>query len=193
MAKHPAQNPEQLPPDLTTHPLVGAMIGAIDPPPGLIALRGYIGPGADNDHRRLYPTLDFQSYIELPVAAVVATNPADAADPLSPTDVYVKLGTPVETVQVQRSTEPIDSYLQGGITAGHLAAALGRGVGPEGEVQATLCTICPCTLSLTPLSISPTCHHLCGVATQGACGVLTHHCNLFGTQCTQCPCKPSKP
>jgi hypothetical protein len=104
-------------PNLSTHPLVTKLRGESDIPPSLVALTGYFGPSKKADSIRLYPSLDFQSYFEIPKAAIVATTPVDADDAESPTVVHVKAGTPVDSVQT--STQPVESYLQGGITGAH--------------------------------------------------------------------------
>jgi len=88
-----------------------------DTPPNLVALTGYFGPSKKADSIRLYPSLDFQSYFEIPKAAIIATTPVDAEDDQSPTVVHVKAGTSVEAVQT--STQPVESYLQGGITGAY--------------------------------------------------------------------------
>ena len=107
-------DPSSHEPNLLTHPLVRKLHGDSDTPPSLVALTGYFGPSKKADSIRLYPSLDFKSYFEIPRAAIVATTPVDADDEESPTVVYVKVGTPVESVQA--STQPVESYLQGGIT-----------------------------------------------------------------------------
>jgi hypothetical protein len=111
----PDPSPHQ--PNLSTHPLVTKLRGDSDTPPSLVALIGYFGPSKKADSIRLYPSLDFQSYFEIPTAAIVATTPVDADDEDSPTVVHVKAGTPVDSVQT--STQPVESYLQGGITGAH--------------------------------------------------------------------------
>lgn len=112
----PDQSLEQ--PNLSMHPLVTKPQGDSDTPPGLIALTGYFGPSQKEDTIRLYPSLDFQSYFQIPKGAIVATNPEDASNANSPTVVYVKAGTPVAAVQ--SPTRPVESYLQGGITGGYI-------------------------------------------------------------------------
>jgi hypothetical protein len=111
----PDPSPNQL--NLSTHPLVTKLRGDSDTPPSLVALTGYFGPSKKADSIRLYPSLDFQSYFEIPKAAIVATTPVDADDEESPTVVHVKAGTPVDSVQT--STQPVESYLQGSITGGY--------------------------------------------------------------------------
>jgi hypothetical protein len=93
---------------------VAKLQGDSDTPPSLVPLIGYFGPSKKEGSIRLYPTLDFQSYFELPKSAIVATTPVDAKDDTSPTIVHVKAGTHVEAVQT--TTVPVESYLQGGIT-----------------------------------------------------------------------------
>lgn len=111
----PDPSPDE--PNLSTHPLVTKLYGDSDTPPNLVALTGYFGPSKKADSIRLYPSLDFQSYFEIPKAAIIATTPVDSKDDQSPTVVHVKAGTPVEAVQT--STQPVESYLQGGITGAY--------------------------------------------------------------------------
>ena len=104
------RNPSPDKPNLSTHPLVAKLHGDSDTPPSLVALTGYFGPSKKADSIRLYASLDFHSYFEIPKAAIVATTPVDAKDDQSPTVVHVKAGTPVDAVQT--STQPVESYLQ---------------------------------------------------------------------------------
>jgi hypothetical protein len=112
-------------PNLSTHPLVAKLKGDSDTPPSLVALTGYFGPSKKADSIRLYASLDFHSYFEIPKAAIVATTPVDSEDDQSPTVVHVKAGTPVDAVQT--STQPVESYLQGGISAAHLQGGMTGG------------------------------------------------------------------
>ena len=107
------QTPQK--PDLTTHPLVAKLKGDSDTPPSLVALTGYFGPSKKADSIRLYTSLNFQSYYEIPKAAIVATTAVDSKDDQSATIVHVKTGTPVDAIQT--STQPVESYLQGSIAA----------------------------------------------------------------------------
>jgi len=131
----PDRSPET--PNLSTHPLVTKPQGDSDTPPSLVALTGYFGPSKKDDSIRLYPSLDFQSYFQIPKKAIIATNPEDATNENSPTVVYVKAGTPVASVQ--SPTRPVESYLQGGITGGYMKGAVsGGGVDPfHPQVYAT--------------------------------------------------------
>jgi hypothetical protein len=128
-------------PDLSTHPLVAKAQGESDTPHGLVTLIGYFGPSRKADTIRLYPSLDFRSYCELPTSAIVATEPVDPNDANSPTLVYVKAGTPVESVQT--STQSVESYLQGGIAAGYLQGATVSGhAGVAGQPLGSICAVC---------------------------------------------------
>ena len=170
-------------PNLSTHPLVTKLQGDAETPPSLVALIGYFGPSKKADSIRLYSGLDFQSYFEIPKAAIVATTPTDAKDDQSPTLVHVKTGTPVAAVQT--STQPVETYLQGGITGQYLGSA-----GPAaqavlqptptavptnlrcGPTPATVCTQGGC-IQPTPTAI-PTNQAACAytpatVCTQGGC------------------------
>jgi hypothetical protein len=110
-------------PDLTTHALVKAMEGTSDPPRGLVALTGYFGPDPPSeDLIRLYTSLDFLSYYEIPKDAIKATSRVNADDVNSPTVAYVASGTIVREVHAR----PVGYYLQGGITAEHIHAATQR-------------------------------------------------------------------
>ena len=75
-------------------------------------MTGYFGPSKKADSIRLYPSLDFQSYFEIPRGAIVATNPVDAENADSPTVVYLKAGTAVESTQTSKL--PVETYLGGG-------------------------------------------------------------------------------
>lgn len=160
--------------DLSTHPLVARMLGDGDTPEGLVALFGYIGPSPNTDAKRLYPRLDFQSYFEIPISAIVATHAMDTADELSPTVVYVKAGTPVAAV----STHPVECYLQGGITTDHLPGAVARGdKGPPAPVAGSICVGGPCPS-----------HHpgqKPGPAPQALAERFANY--LFATECSACP------
>jgi hypothetical protein len=127
-------------PDLSTHPLVAKALGDSDSPTGLATLTGYAQ--VKGDSIRLYLSLDFQSYYDIPTSGIVATYPADPDNEMGPTVVCVKAGTQVECVR--RSTQPAESYVQGGITAGYLqGAAPGGQAGDAGAAYATKCGICP--------------------------------------------------
>jgi hypothetical protein len=170
-------------PDLSTHPLVTKLQGDSDTPPSLVSLIGYFGPSKKADSIRLYTSLDFQSYFEIPKAAIVATAPSDANDDQSPTVAHLKAGTAVASVQT--STNPVESYLQGGITgqflgsAGSSAQAVLRPTPtaiPSNVVcpntPATVCTQFNC-VQPTPTAI-PTNQVVCAqtpatVCTQGGC------------------------
>jgi hypothetical protein len=138
-------------PDLSTHPLLDTVQGnsQLPPnvPPNVVVLTGYFGPTQKPDSIRLYPSLDFQLYFEIPQDAIVATTKVDPDSDLSPTLVHVKAGTPVELVQ--RSTQPIEAYLQGGITAEYMQAATTGGQpwgGGQGapNLLASRCSMCNC-------------------------------------------------
>jgi hypothetical protein len=120
-------------PDLKTHPMVSKLVGDSDTPPSLVALAGFFGPSRKSDCIRLYNDLGFQSYFEIPKASIVATTPTDATDDQSPTLVHVKAGTPVDAVQT--STQPVESYLQGGITSAFQPQ--GGSTGSQAVVQPT--------------------------------------------------------
>jgi hypothetical protein len=154
-------------PNLSPHPLVTKLRGDSDTPPSLVALTGYFGPSKKADSIRLYPSLDFQSYFEIPKAAIVATTPVDADDADSPTVVHVKAGTPVDSVQT--STQPVESYLQGGITGGYLGAIAPAAMPYPSKYCTTICSFY-CTFAHcrpTPMVAAPITHPPCsGVHTQ---------------------------
>jgi hypothetical protein len=161
----PDPSPHQ--PNFSTHPLVTKLRGDSDTPPSLVALTGYFGPSKKADSIRLYPSLDFQSYFEIPKAAIVATTPVDAEDADSPTVVYVKAGTPVDSVQT--STQPVESYLQGGITGGYLGAIAPLAMPYPSKYCTTICSFY-CTFEHcrpTPMVAAQVTHPPCsGVHTQ---------------------------
>jgi hypothetical protein len=173
-------------PNTPTHPLVTKLMGDSDTPPKLVTLIGYFGPSKKADSIRLYTSLDFQSYFEIPKAAIVTTTPADAKDEHSPTVVHVKAGTPVDAVQT--STKPVESYLQGSIAA----LDLNPQPLPPGVVRptptATFVTVCgvshpPCSgvhTQCCPISAPP----CSGVQTQ-CCAISAPPCSGVHTQC--CP------
>ncbi|HEX4608137.1 MAG TPA: hypothetical protein VH092_08020, partial [Urbifossiella sp.] len=82
-------SPQPQKPSLTTHPLVTKLLGTADSPPDLVTLVGYFGPSKNADSIRLYPTLDFRSYFEIPRSAVAATTAANPQDESGPTVVHV--------------------------------------------------------------------------------------------------------
>ncbi len=134
-------NPSSHEPNLSTHPLVTKLQGDSDTPPNLVALTGYFGPSKKADSNRLYPSLDFQSYFEIPKAAIIATTPVDSKDDQSPTVVHVKAGTPVEAVQT--STQPVESYLQGGITGAYYPLDNSEPL-PWAVLHTGVFTVCAC-------------------------------------------------
>jgi hypothetical protein len=148
----PESSPDKL--DLKTHPLVSKLVGDSDTPPSLIVLAGYFGPSRKSDCIRLYTDLGFQSYFEIPKASIVATTPTDATDDQSPTLVHVKAGTSVDAVQT--STQPVESYLQGGITSAFQPQGDSTGSQP-GVVQPTPTAIptnqAACQIHPTPTAI----------------------------------------
>jgi hypothetical protein len=160
-------DPSPHPPNLSTHPLVSKLRGDSDTPPSLVALTGYFGPSKKADSIRLYPSLDFQSYFEIPRAAIVATTPVDADDADSPTVVHVKAGTPVESVQT--SIQPVESYLQGVITGGYLGAIAPLAMPYPSKYCTTICSFY-CTFAHcrpNPMDAAPITHPPCsGVHTQ---------------------------
>src|SRR4051794_15814264 len=105
MAESPKKpNPDPTPPavDLSPHPLVEALLGGSDCPPQLVALVGYLGPSGKEGSVRLYTSLEFQSYYEIPKAGVARTEPADSAEASGPTRVYVSSTAVLELVHVSR-------------------------------------------------------------------------------------------
>ena len=148
----PDSSPDK--PNLSPHPLVSKLVGDSDPPPSLVVLAGYFGPSRKSDSIRLYTDLVFQSYFEIPKASIVATTPTDATDDQSPTLVHVKAGTPVDAVQT--STQPVESYLQGGITSAFQPQGDSTGLQP-GVVQPTPTAIptnqAACQIHPTPTAI----------------------------------------
>lgn len=163
--------------NLSTHPLVAKVLGDCDRPPSLVALTGYIGPCANGAAKRLYPRLDFQSYFEIPISAIVATHATDPTDELSPTVVYLKAGTPVEAVTV--STHPIECYLQGAITADHLpGATAAESRGRPAPVGGTVCSGGPCPS-----------HHQMSRTDLAPMAPVDRLANYYvaGTECSVCP------
>ena len=79
---------------------------------------------------RLYSSLDFQTYLEIPKGGIALTEPGDPADPDSPTKAFVSGDTRLELVHVTRHSIEA-SFLQGVIASAHLGAAVGARPGPE--------------------------------------------------------------
>ena len=87
--------------DTSTNPVVAQLLGSGEPPLDVGLLCGYFGPSKKENQTRLYTSLDFRTYYEFPIAAVVSTMPIDPKDPHSPTRVMVKGATSVDFVQIQ--------------------------------------------------------------------------------------------
>jgi hypothetical protein len=180
----PSPQPQPQKPNLTTHPLVTKLLGDSDTPPDVVTLVGYFGPSKRANYIRLYPSLDFHSYFEIPKSAVVVTTPTDPKDESSPTVVQVAAGTKVDAVQT--TTQPVEAYLQGGITGGYLAGAAPTAAAvPATGSNCTICTVCTqigCPLSAPPCS---------GVYTQCCAPTAQHPCSGIQTHC--CPLAAAAP
>jgi hypothetical protein len=177
----PSPQPQPQKPTLTTHPLVTKLLGDSDTPPDVVTLVGYFGPSKRANYIRLYPSLDFHSYFEIPRSAIVATTSADPKDESGPTVVHVTSGTKVDAVQT--TTQPVEAYLQGGITGGYLAGATPTAAAvPATGSNCTICTVCTqigCPISAAPCSGVQT--QCCPVA--AAVAVSAPPCSGIHTQC----------
>src|SRR5437660_1167770 len=79
--------------DLTAHPFVTRLNPEGDAPPDLVVLSGFIGPSKKPDWIRLYLSLSFTTFIDIPVAGIMSTQRVDGLDENSPTYVWVRAET----------------------------------------------------------------------------------------------------
>jgi hypothetical protein len=121
-SKKPDPDPKPPEVDLSPHPIVKALLGGSDCPPQLVILVGYLGPSSKEGSVRLYTSLEFHSYYEIPRAGVARTEPADPDDASSPTRVYVAATAVLELVQVSRMSLEA-SLLGGAIASAYLPTA----------------------------------------------------------------------
>jgi hypothetical protein len=118
--------------DLSTHPTVELLLGDSDSPKQFVILLGYLGPSKIIDSIRLYTSLEFLSYFEIPRAGIAHTEQSDPRDKNGPTKVFVTPNTSLELVQTSRLSLEA-SFLQGSIASTYLQSAT-----PTGPVPATV-------------------------------------------------------
>ena len=165
--------------ELASHPVLAKLVAAPDANEAgdIIKLQGYIGPGSDADHLRLYPSLDdFSESVEIARADVL--DHADAPKSSFPhggTSVWLKKGANV----VYNRTQQVKTYaefLGGAISRAHLSAqqntpmtALVVGA-PDTHVQA-------CNPTNTCGYTCATCSTRCEQDTCGTCHTCQTLCN----------------
>lgn len=105
--------------DLKEHPLVTQVNPEDNSPSNPVVLIGFIGPSKKTGQVRLYMSLSFDSYVDLPSAGIVATQPVDSQDENSPTRVWVRSDTKIDIVRSVAHTVEA-SFVRGWIARTHL-------------------------------------------------------------------------
>jgi hypothetical protein len=108
--------------DLSHHPLVERLYPEGDGVPDQVAVVGFLGPSKKANFIRLYLSLSFNRFIEIPVEAIVLTQPVDAQDENSPLRVFVRHDAKLDLVYTETQTVEA-SYLRGNIATNHLAGS----------------------------------------------------------------------
>jgi hypothetical protein len=119
--------------DLTPHPLVTKLLPDLDHPHEAVVLVGYLGHSKTPDLIRLYPDLDFQTYIEIPKSAIINHSQVQSPSDVEPTKLVVDAKAPLEFVQCRDA-----SVLQGAIAS---RFPVGRSK-PGGVVKSRACPLC---------------------------------------------------
>ncbi len=98
------------PSDLIPEPFLDDFV----PPPGTVALFGYIGRDDDPEHIRLYDDQTLRSWLEIPAATVLqAGSRGDGRGSV----VYVPMGAPIKRASYVNAGDLADGYLDGDIAA----------------------------------------------------------------------------
>jgi hypothetical protein len=98
-------------------------------------LDGFIGPSKKLDWIRLYLSLSFDTFVDIPVGGIISTQPVDATNENSPTRVWIRSETTLDVVQrVSQTMEA--SYLRGGIAREHLKSATPAGRSMARDISA---------------------------------------------------------
>jgi hypothetical protein len=162
--------------------LVEQFLAGEGPPSGRVRLVGYFGPSKKKGCCRLYLSLDFCSFIEIPLDCILHHEPVDAANENGPSQVYVDPAIKLDLVQV--STQSMEaSFLQGNIASSYLAGAAAYEMGrsaTDPHVRPFLCppaymTAMACLVTLVEGCLQASGHHTC---------TCHPHCHLV---CVQVP------
>ena len=133
----PADPSEKPKVDLTAHRLVTHLNPEGDASSDLVVLIGFIGPSRKVDWTRLYLSLSFNTFIDIPSSGIISTQPVDGQDENSPTRVWVRGETRLDVVQTVSQTMEA-SYLRGGIAREYLTSTMPVGMLMVRDPNATI-------------------------------------------------------
>jgi len=119
---------------LQPNPVVAKLNPNMDYPPDTVSLQGYVSESSRAGYIRLYLTLDFLDYYEIPSECVNRRVPLNADDPESPDEVVIDASVELVVVHVKRDTVKA-AFLRGAIKEVYLARAAAA---LEGVPQAIL-------------------------------------------------------
>jgi hypothetical protein len=98
--------------EIPIHPLIAKLGDDFDDLKDLVFLEGYLGPSKQEGYVRLYPSLDFRTYFEIPADALVPVKTAESASETEPLTYVVDKETKLECVVCIEA-----SFLQGEVTS----------------------------------------------------------------------------
>jgi hypothetical protein len=117
---------------LSWHPVIKKLIDACGGIPDAVELQGYLGPSDLNGYIRLYVSLNFKCYYEIPeTGAVLYCGPYDESDEAQPTTLVVRASSELKYVQSQvvERTGPA-SFLVGNIQSAYPVGKSDTGSSP---------------------------------------------------------------
>jgi hypothetical protein len=122
-----------------THPLISKLVAHKDHPDSGAVLIGYVGPAGKEGFIRLYPEVDLSVFLEIPLGALIHSEPVDSSQPLSKTKLVVNASEKIAHVQVAQASffeGPIASKSAGSLqnVCHELSAVKTPGCPPPTEV-----------------------------------------------------------
>jgi len=126
---------------LKPHPLI-RKLGVEAGEPARAVLVGYLGPASQPGYWRVYHSLTFSDYTEVPEEAIERTEPLDAADENSPSLVLIKPGT--RAYSVLGASHTLEAgFLEGPIAGRYLRGASAGPRQPVETPQTGSIIVCP--------------------------------------------------
>ncbi|WP_168880031.1 hypothetical protein [Rhizobium sp. P28RR-XV] len=116
------QQPNEGAVDLSHHPLVERLYQQGEGEADQVALVGFLGPSKKANFIRLYLSLSFDRFIEIPVGDIVLTQAVDAQDENSPSRLFVRRDAKLDLVYTE--TQTVEArYLRGRISTDYLTGS----------------------------------------------------------------------
>jgi len=102
-------------PPLDPHPLILKLLAHADHPQSTVVLTGYIGPAEKVGFIRFYLELDLGVYLEIPLTAVIHSEPVDGSQSMSKTKLVINATGKLKHVKVVEA-----SFFKGNIASNFL-------------------------------------------------------------------------